>query len=100
LRNIIEDAFVLCEDDLITPDNLSIGRSKSQIKAQLDIKETDISRNHIHQKYEAAVIQFEKKYFTQMLELNDWNTRWAAKDAGISREWLSKKIRKLNLRQV
>lgn len=98
LRNIIEDAFVLCEDNLITPDNLSIRPESLHKKEQKNTKEFSISKNLIHQKYETAISQFEKEYFTRMLELNDWNTRWAAEKAGISREWLSKKIKKLNIR--
>jgi DNA-binding NtrC family response regulator len=100
LRNVIEDAFVLCEDDLILPHNLSIKSSPSNKKAQADDRKFSISKDQIHQKYETAISQFEKEYFTNMLETNDWNARWAAKEAGISREWLSKKIKKLNIRRV
>jgi DNA-binding NtrC family response regulator len=97
LRNIIEDAFVLCENDVITTDNLSIRPTMPQKKGQVDLS---ISMDQVHQKYEGAISQFERTYFTKILELNNWNTRWAAKEAGISREWLSKKIRKLNIQRV
>ncbi|MEE9118110.1 MAG: sigma-54 dependent transcriptional regulator [Calditrichia bacterium] len=101
LRNIIEDAFVLCEDDRITPENLSLRRtSLHQKKGDIDIGDTLIPGDHVPHTYENAIEKFEKAYFTKMLELNDWNFREAAKDAGISREWLSKKIKKLKIRQV
>jgi len=97
LRNIIEDAFVLCEDNVITTENLSIRSTNPQKKGQVDL---NVSMDPVHQKYEWAISQFERAYFTKMLELNDWNTQSAAKEAGISREWLSKKIKKLNIRRV
>jgi DNA-binding NtrC family response regulator len=97
LRNIIEDAFVLCEDDVITTENLSIKSTIQQKKGQAN---PNISIDPFHQKYQAAIFQFEKAYFTKILELNDWNMGWAAKEAGISREWLSKKIKKLNIHRM
>jgi len=97
LRNIIEDAFVLCEDDLITTENLSIRSTMHQKKGQTD---PGNPLDQVHQKYQGAIFQFEKAYFTKILELNDWNLRWAAKEAGITREWLSKKIKRLNIRRV
>jgi DNA-binding NtrC family response regulator len=100
LRNIIEDAFVLCEDGLISTENLSIRRSKPPYNSASDIGDFTIPKDQFPQIYEEAISKFEKEYFKKMLELNDWNARWAAKAAGISREWLSKKIKKLNIRQV
>ncbi len=100
LRNIIEDAFVLCEDDLITQENLSIIPAPTQKRGQRDVRDSIIPKDQLPKIYEEAVAQFEKEYFTTMLELNDWNSSEAAKDAGISREWLSKKIKKLKIRQV
>jgi DNA-binding NtrC family response regulator len=102
LRNIIEDAFVLCEDGLIMPENLSIGRSSHQKMGKKDIKDKDlfIPKDLIPNEYEDAITQFEKLYFRNILELNDWNMKEAAKDAGISREWLTKKIKKHNIRNV
>jgi DNA-binding NtrC family response regulator len=93
LRNIIEDAFVLCEDGLIVPEDLAIGRSKSQKLGQKYFKDkvSFIPKDLISSKYEEAISQFEKQYFKNIMEINDWNTKEAAKDAGISREWLTKK---------
>jgi DNA-binding NtrC family response regulator len=100
LRNIIEDAFVLCEDGMITPDNLSIGRSSMQKISKGQSKNDPFPDDKIPHKYEEAITRFEKQYFKRILELNDWNSKEAAKDAGISREWLTKKIKKHNIRRV
>lgn len=97
LRNIIEDAFVLCEDNMITSENLSIRSSSSQKKSKEDF---GISMDILKQGYEGAISHFERVYFTKILEQNDWNTRSAATEAGISREWLSKKIRRLNIHRM
>jgi DNA-binding NtrC family response regulator len=59
-----------------------------------------IPKDLISSKYEEAISQFEKQYFKNIMEINDWNTKEAAKDAGISREWLTKKIKKHNIRNV
>ena len=100
LRNIIEDAFVLCEDGLIVPENLSIGRSSYQKMRQTETKDDLIPKEFIPQAYDKAVMEFEKQYFKKILELNEWNSKEAAKDAGISREWLTKKIKKHNIKRV
>jgi DNA-binding NtrC family response regulator len=94
LRNIIEDAFVLCEDGIIIPENLSIGHSSFHKIDHRDIKDEFVNKDLIPKEYEEAISQFEKQYFKKILELNDWNSKEAAKDAGISREWLTKKIKK------
>jgi DNA-binding NtrC family response regulator len=94
LRNIIEDAFVLCEDSLIIPENLSIGHSSLHKPDHRENKDEFVPKDLIPKDYEEAIAQFEKQYFKKILELNDWNSKEAAKDAGISREWLTKKIKK------
>jgi len=99
LRNIIEDAFVLCENGVIVPENLSIGHSSSQKTGQSETKEERHTLDLNPEEYEKAIARFEKQYFTNILELNDWNSKEAAKDAGISREWLTKKIKKHNIKR-
>jgi DNA-binding NtrC family response regulator len=100
LRNIIEDAFVLCEDSLITQENLSIRPSLPQKTGQPEVRDGFKPKDQLPKIYEEAIAQFEKRYFKNILELNDWNSKEAAKDAGISREWLTKKIKKHNIRRV
>jgi DNA-binding NtrC family response regulator len=99
LRNIIEDAFVLCENGIIVPDNLSIGHAAAQKPGQSEAKEEPHLIDPIPEEYEKAIARFEKQYFSKILELNDWNSKEAAKDAGISREWLTKKIKKHNIKR-
>lgn len=101
LRNIIEDAFVLCEDNLITPANLSIGRRSAQKNTILNKSiEDTIQPDRIPLPYKEALGSFETSYFERILESNQWNLNLAASDASITREWLSKKIKKLGLRNL
>ena len=82
---------------MITSDKLSIGSPSSPKKSKEDF---GISMDILRQDYEGAISQFERVYFTKILEQNDWNTRSAAIEAGISREWLSKKIKRLNIQRM
>lgn len=95
LRNIIEDAFVLCEGDKITPSNLSIRRRGSPGVGDAKIREDKTLIN-----YEEALEAFEKEYFERLLDKYNWNQREAARDAGISRKWLGIKIKRLGLLEV
>ena len=49
--------------------------------------------------HKAAVEKFESEYFLNLLKSNYWNINEAAKKADISREWLSKKIKRLQLKK-
>ena len=98
LRNIVESAFVFCEDQVIQPHNLTLpiiyDKEKLDIVDEVNVlpvpKNNDLS-------YHEALENFEKKYFVKILEEVYWSKMEAAKKAGISREWLSKKIQRLGL---
>jgi DNA-binding NtrC family response regulator len=100
LRNIIEDAFVLCENKLITPANLSIRPLRPDKKDQSKIKDKIAPLVNLPVAYREALESFEKEYFENILEVNQWNYNLAANDAGITREWMSKKISKLRIKKM
>jgi DNA-binding NtrC family response regulator len=100
LRNIIEDAFVLCENKLITPANLSIRPLRPDKKDQSKIKDKIVPLVNLPVAYREALESFEKEYFENILEVNQWNYNLAANDAGITREWMSKKISKLRIKKM
>jgi two-component system response regulator AtoC len=101
LRNIIEDAFVFCEGLTIQPHNLSLKTDvdkTSQPKNQESLFLSDNGDELLP--FSQALEQFEKKYFTKLLRDSYWSIREAAKKAGLSREWLGKKLGKLGLKDV
>ncbi len=84
LRNIIEAAFVFSNDVLIDADNLIFNKNKRNVKKD-------------NLKYEEALEQFEHEYFSNLLNETDWKMMDAAKKAGLTRQWLYKKLKKLGL---
>lgn len=98
LRNIIEDAFVFCEGATIKPANLTLKKQDAQKEA---INDNLAIIPHIGSNsfsYKTALEKFESYYFVHILEENYWNIQIASKKAGLSREWMSKKIKKLGLK--
>ena len=100
LRNIIEDAFVFTEGQYIQPEKLSFRKSVLQPE---DI-ERDNPLHLLHNIHkltrEEAQLRFEKEYYSRLLQAHFWNIHNAAKIAGHSREWLSKKLKRLGLKNV
>ncbi|MBN2424526.1 MAG: sigma-54-dependent Fis family transcriptional regulator [Calditrichaceae bacterium] len=100
LRNIIEDAYVFCEGSTILPENLSLQKLKSYTTSHNDesvLNDKDDIEPYVNLPLNEALNKFEYDYFLNLLESNYWNHSLAAQKAGISREWLHKKIRKLDL---
>ena len=100
LRNLIEDAFIFSEGQWIKAENLPIHTDRKMNSQKNDTTEIEfpelLASNLSHRD---ALEAFEKKYFGGLLKKNKWNLREAAKDAGLSREWLSKKIHALGLKK-
>ncbi len=99
LRNIIEDAFVLCENNKIDAKDLSI--NKKLFNSVGSVKEED--RLYPGQgsdkklPFKKALQRFEKIYYRRLMDFNDWKLNSAAAEAGISREWLSKKLKQMGI---
>ena len=98
LRNIIEDAFVFCDGTIIRPENLYF-KNYNYFKKDNNNSFT-YNNNHslLELRHQEAVREFEKDYFFHLLGDQHWNIKEAAKKAGISREWLSKKVKYLGLK--
>lgn len=95
LRNILEDAFVFCDDNVIQPENLTLITEHYRQINEKDVKKSgDDHTININLPYQDALQQFEKNYFTRLLERNLWNYTKSAQDAEISLSWFSKKIKK------
>ena len=101
LRNILEDAFVFSDNQLIHPQNLSLRQSKQQRKNELDPTPYSEEYENIYDlSHKEALKQFESQYFLRLLHENYWNINSSSKKAEISREWLSKKIKQLGLKNA
>jgi DNA-binding NtrC family response regulator len=97
LRNVIEDAFVLCENNEIDSPDLSVKKRGGQ---RMTATGTDVSFFTADGKelpFHKAQKRFEKAYFARLLEKNAGTMRSVAKEAGMTREWLSKKLKQLGL---
>jgi DNA-binding NtrC family response regulator len=100
LRNIIEDAFVFCDGRSIKPADLRFNEQRKFQYFKGD--KTGIGNDNgslFKLKHQSALNEFEKIYFTHILKKNEWKMNETAKEVGLSREWLSKKIRSLGLKK-
>lgn len=101
LRNIIEDAFVFCDGPWIHPRNLSLRQLPQQHWEKTYSKQSSsepTGGNSLSHK--KALEIFERDYFFHLLQENYWSINEAAKKAGISREWLSRKLKRLGLKKM
>jgi two-component system response regulator AtoC len=101
LRNIIEDAFVFCEGNILKPQDLSLKKLIEQDElAPSNENSPQISSEGLtNLTHKEAIEKFESEYFLKLLKNNYWNINESAKRAAITREWLSKKIKRLKLKK-
>jgi DNA-binding NtrC family response regulator len=100
LRNIIEDAFVLTEGALIQPENLSFRKTLRATNNEPGNYNVELSDNFHQLTHQQAIEVFEKKYFLQLLQEYYWNIQEVARKSDLTREWLSKKIKKLGIKTM
>jgi len=60
----------------------------------------ELSDNFHQLTHQQAMEVFEKKYFLQLLQEYYWNIQEVARKSGLTREWLSKKIKKLGIKTM
>jgi two-component system response regulator AtoC len=94
LRNLIENACVFCSGDTIHPSDLQFNQD-NDCQFNSDLFENILNGKICGVAYQNAIRQFEKIYFNLLLGRNHGNIKEAARHAGLSREWLSKKISNL-----
>jgi len=113
LRNIIEDAFVFCDGGTINPDKLMIGKEtqtsseedKNESQKDTEKVKTNISKSISLNKTNLLSLQearkeFERTYLIDILQKSNWNLGEAAAVAGVSREWIGKKIKVFGIKKV
>ena len=97
LRNIIEDAFVFCDGNVIRPENLFTVKGAAMRDAKVPGDTTTVQKSLYELPFNEAKKEFERRYLTKVLDRGRWNIKRAAELAGISREWIGKKAKQYGL---
>jgi transcriptional regulator with GAF, ATPase, and Fis domain len=103
LRNIVEDAFVFGEDNQIRAQDLSLNKSTMKVKdpsGSYSPMPPEGNFTDMFPTYRQAFEQFEKNYFFNLMETSHWNITEAGGKANLTREWIGKKIKKLDLNKT
>jgi DNA-binding NtrC family response regulator len=86
LRNVIERAVILCENDQITIKDLPIFHDSGAIQLVDTVPRTNEELKRIKKEIrQKAVAQIEKNFIRNALEKNDWNVTRAAEETGLQR---------------
>lgn len=90
LVNVLENAMIMCRDDTIAVSDLPthLVHGDSTLAMQSD---------HVVGNYNEAKEDFEKVYFQALLKQTDLNISKAANEAGLSRQHLHLKLKKLGI---
>jgi two-component system response regulator PilR (NtrC family) len=95
LENILERAFAMCEDDVITEEDLNLTEGSSQSVTPL--QSTNISERPEGVSLEDYLMDIERNVVEQALEETRWNRTAAAKKLGITFRALRYRLKKLGL---
>ena len=86
LRNVIERAVILCENDQITLKELPIFHEAGTGLPSDIVPQTNVELKRIKKEIrQKAVAQIEKNFIRNALEKNDWNVTRAAEETGLQR---------------
>jgi len=87
LKNVIERAVILCEDDLITLKDLPLLHDENGLDEMFaNIPENNDELKKMKKEIrEKSVRKLEKKFLLKALESNDWNVSRAAEKTGLQR---------------
>ena len=93
LRNVIERAMILTDQEVITPKHLPF-----ELKQTEEIR-GDAERDPAEVTSDMSLENMEKMHLSKVLKRLEWNKSKASKTLGISRATLRAKIKKYNLRE-
>lgn len=96
LENILERAFALCEDDLITEADLSLNQDFSPASSQLT-QDINLAQKPEGVSLEDYLMDIERTIVEQALEETRWNRTAAAKKLGITFRALRYRLKKLGI---
>lgn len=92
LKNILENAYIQADNDVIGKEHLWIESMESQSQNSKS-KMTKLTPLKL------AVQKFERKFISDALEQNLWNITRTAAAIGLTREGLMKKMKRLNIKK-
>jgi transcriptional regulator with PAS, ATPase and Fis domain len=99
LENIIEHAFILCKSGLINPSHLPshlIPKGSGQVFAQ--VEDTPGRANlPAARPVRASLTAMERRFIYETLMSNNWNRLATARELGINKTTLWRKMKKLNI---
>ncbi len=95
LENILERAFAMCEDDVITEEDLNLNDTANSTVTPL--KTTNIHGKPDDMSLEDYLLDIERNVVEQALEETRWNRTAAAKKLGITFRALRYRLKKLGL---
>jgi two-component system response regulator PilR (NtrC family) len=95
LENILERAFAMCEDDVITEEDLNLVETSNQSVTPL--QSSNLSQRPEGVSLEDYLMDIERNVVEQALEETRWNRTAAAKKLGITFRALRYRLKKLGL---
>lgn len=96
LENILERAFAMCDDDVITESDLNLQNAASQSSVK-PLSGTNLSERPEGVSLEDYLMDIERNVVEQALEETRWNRTAAAKKLGITFRALRYRLKKLGL---
>ena len=97
LINIIERAMLLCENDMITTEDLLESITESEIPYETGTLSEEVMDQPLKKARKSIIENFERDYFTALLRLTEGRVGKAAKKAGIDTRSLYDKMKKYGL---
>ena len=97
LINIIERAMLLCEDDIITIEDLPQSITEPEILYESGTWPDEMMNQPLKKARKNIIENFERDYFTALLRLAEGRVGKAAKKAGIDTRSLYEKMKKYDL---
>ena len=97
LINILERAMLICENDMITTEDLPQSITELQISHETDTQADEMMDQPLKAAQKSILEKFERNYFTSLLCLTEGRVGEAAKKAGIDTRSLYEKMKKYGL---
>ena len=97
LINIIERAMLLCENDIITTEDLPQSITELEISYETDTWPDEMMNQPLKKARKSILENFERDYFTSLLRLTEGRVGEAAKKAGIDTRSLYDKMKQYGL---
>ena len=101
LRNVVERAVILCEQQMISPQEVQLSNDTDSIEMALaEIPKTNADLKRVKKELrQKAVADIERKFLLQALVNADWNVTQAARDTQMQRSNFQALMKKHKIRR-